>query len=333
MYASQSKVLGLTIDDKLSFIVHAKAKLKQCWFAWHRITRKCTRYQGLNASSLRMLFKSVVLTKLLYAAPIWLKENLDTYKDFYSRVLLKISGATHHPPKDITSVALNIPPLEISYQMVTIKFIIKALTSDYNMQGIILQLEEAKAHRYHQHIDLIRQFLSWKSGGNRLTRSRINLMESVQEDTVSYSKDEISRFLDYAWSQHLRLSLKSPSASQVMMLLNTDEKSKRFFPRYSSRITDTKVMSLLHGHDLCFKAFNSSVTGNCDPQCHNCPALDNNFHRIFTCPLFNCSYQETLQQHSSSIHPSWSILGDSSTECAIAFRCLAQLTINELTCQ
>ena len=57
-----------------------------------------------NASSLRMLFKSVVLTKLLYAAPIWLKENLDTFKDFYSRVLLKISGATHHPPKEITSV-------------------------------------------------------------------------------------------------------------------------------------------------------------------------------------------------------------------------------------
>ena len=74
----------------------------------------------------------------LYAAPIWLKDNLNIFKDFYARVLLKISGATHHPPKELTSVALNIPPLEISYQMVTTKFIIKALTSDHHMQGLIL---------------------------------------------------------------------------------------------------------------------------------------------------------------------------------------------------
>ena len=51
-YATQSKVLGLIIDDKLSFMSHAKQKLKQCWFTWHRLVKKSTRYYGLNASSL-----------------------------------------------------------------------------------------------------------------------------------------------------------------------------------------------------------------------------------------------------------------------------------------
>ena len=41
------------------------------------------------------------------------------------------------------------------------------------MQGLILQLEEAKAHRYQHHIDEIRKFLTWTTGSNELNISRI----------------------------------------------------------------------------------------------------------------------------------------------------------------
>ena len=327
-YTSQSTVLGLTIDEKLTFKSHAKLKLKQCWFAWYRITQNSTRHRGLNASSLKMLFKTVVLTKLLYAAPIWLNDNLDTFKDFYARVLLKISGSTHHPPRDLTSVALGIPPLEISYKMVTIKFIIKALTSDPFMQGLILQLEEAKAHRYQHHIDEIRKFLTWTRGSNELNRSKIDLLTSVHNGVVSYSKDEITRFMDFTWNKHLLLN---PRINPGEILNNIDERSKKLFPRYSSRSTDTKVMSLLHGHDITFTAFKARVANNCDPQCPNCQMLDNNYHRIFSCPLYRCSYRETIQEHSTSDQPCWSILRDDSDGSITAFRSLAQIAIGELS--
>ena len=335
MYASSSRVLGLTIDDNLSFQDHARSKLKQCWFAWHRITRKCTRIRGLNCSSLSMLFKTVVLTKLLYAAPIWLKHNLPIYKDFYARVLLKISGATHHPPKELTSVALNIPPLEISYQMITTKFIIKALTSDHHMQGLVLQLEEAKAHRYYEHIDLIRKFLSWKTGESRLNRSRIDLLEGVQKSIISYSREEISQFLEYTWNEHLQMSRASTDLPPDTKLLGIENRSKKLFPRHSRRSTDTKVMSLLHGHDLCFNAFNATVTGNCDPNCTNCSSPDNNFHRILSCTLYNSSYRDALHHHFIRDSSSWPILRDGSGEDILAFRCLAQLAItdSDLTCR
>ena len=276
-----------------------------------------------------MLFKTVVLTKLLYAAPIWLKDNLDTFKDFYARVLLKISGSTHHPPKDLTSVALGIPPLEISYKMVTIKFIIKALTSDPFMQGLVLQLEEAKAHRYQHHIDEIRKFLTWTTGSNELNRNKIDLLSSVQNGVVSYSKEEIACFMDFTWNKHLLLNPRNPSECQT--LNNIDERSKKFFPRYSSRSTDTKVMSLLHGHDITFTAFKARVANNCDPQCPNCQVLDNNHHRIFSCSLYSCSYRETPQEHSTSDKPCWSILRDDSDHSITAFRSLAQIAIGELS--
>ena len=180
----------------------------------------------------------------------------------------QVSKIQYHPPKDLTSVALGIPPLEISYKMFTLKFMIKALTSDPFMQGLILKLEEAKAHRYQHHIDEIHEFLTWTTGSNELNRSRIDLLTSVQNSVVSYSKEEINRFMDFTWNKHLLLNPRiNPIEGQI--LDNINERGKMFFPHYSSRSTDTKVMSLLHSHDITFTAFKARVANNCDPQCPN----------------------------------------------------------------
>ena len=199
------------------------------------------------------------------------------------------------------------------------------------MQGHVLQIEGARANRYHHHVDLTQQFLAWKSSKNSLQRSKIDLLESIQDSSVSYTKGEIASFQDFIWNKHLQLSVKDTSCPQDVILSNIEEKSKQLFPRHSKRSTDTKVMSLLHGHDVCFKAFKSRVVGNCDPQCSNCPTSDDNLHRLFTCPLFNSSFRDTLQQHSTSKQPSWSILGEQSKENSKALRCLAQLAITDET--
>ena len=34
-YVEKSKVLGVTIDENLTFSHHARAVLKNCWHAWH----------------------------------------------------------------------------------------------------------------------------------------------------------------------------------------------------------------------------------------------------------------------------------------------------------
>ena len=326
-YASQSTVLGLTIDSELTFKNHANFKLRQCWFAWHKITCNSNRYRGLNASSLRMLFKTIVLTKLLYAAPIWLRENLGVYKDFYARVILKISGATHHPPQKITSVALGIPPLELAYKMVTVKFIIKALTSDALMQGLILQLEDSRTHRFYHHIDMTRHFLSWKATSNKISRNRINLLTCIGDGVVNYSKEEMTGFLEHCWGLHNyfdgTISEEAFEFNKISCI------SKLLLPRHSHRITDTKVISLLHGHDNCFKAFESRVTGNDDPFCSSCSTPDNRHHRTFECPLYNCAYRDALQHHSNSSQPMWSMIAEGNAKVLSAFRCLAQLAMTE----
>ena len=132
-------------------------------------------------------------------------------------------------------------------------------------------------------------------------------------------------------TNNFNLVEKKTNCPQDVKLCSIAEKSKQLFPRCSKRRTDTKVMSLLHGHDVCFRSFDSRVTGNCDPQCPNCPASDDNLHRLFVCPLFNSAFRDTLQLHSTNKHPSWSILSDQSKESSKAFRCLSQLAITDET--
>ena len=98
-YVSKTKVLGVIIDENLSFKPHAKMQVKNCWFAWYTITQNTTTMRGLNVSSLSILFKSVVLTKLLYAGQVWLADNISLFTNLWSRAMLKISGAEYHPKR------------------------------------------------------------------------------------------------------------------------------------------------------------------------------------------------------------------------------------------
>ena len=239
-----------------------------------------------------------------------------------------MSGATHYASKELLSVALNIPPLAISYTMIAVKFLAKALTSDYHMQGLILQLEESRTHRYHQHIDMILQYLAWKGGSSNLTRSRIKLISSI-DDLAHYSKEDMSQYEDHLWKLHLNQH-NCMCTEEQQIAISLDEISRTLLPRDSSRKTDTKVISLLHGHDLCFTAFKARILDSGQPNCSTCPTLkDDNAHRIFSCPLFRCSYRDSLlhlNDHERSA--GWSILACDDKALLNEFRNLAQIAVS-----
>ena len=71
------------------------------------------------------------------------------------------------------------------------------------MQGHIVQLEDSRAHRYYHHIDMKRHFLSWKITSQEISRTKIDLLTSIDEGEVSYSKEDMTRFLDNCWGLHI----------------------------------------------------------------------------------------------------------------------------------
>ena len=339
-FAKSTKILGLVVDDLLSFKIHAGKTLQRCWYSWYKITRNSHRHYGLNISSLVILFKSVVLSKLLYAAPVWLNsENQKKFKKFYARVCLKISGSTHYSPQAITLLAIGLEPIKLMYNLVCTKFVLKALTSDDTMKGIICQIEGSRDHPFYKHINMTKDYVLTKF--NHLNGSRINHSNSsiinLDESYFIYTNADIDAFKLKLWNDFLAVDADSKSLLIMNPESNTDQNSyptqsflqhKILFPRSSKRSTDTKIMSLLHGHDLAFGSFRQSTGLTSDPSCYICPGeKDSNKHQLINCPRFNCRYRDSLQGISDSDHLAQGVLSQLDTSMLQGFRKMAQIIL------
>ena len=136
------------MDEDLSFIPHAKQKLKQCNQSWGLIKRNTSRVHGLNTRSLTYLFRTVVLTKLLYGGVVWLSNNLSIFDSLWNDVMLKCSGSMFYPHRELTELMLQLPPLDVQLEILTIKFLCKCLNSKDMMSSSFKLLN----HYYYNHL-------------------------------------------------------------------------------------------------------------------------------------------------------------------------------------
>ena len=339
-FAQSTTVLGLVVDDSLSFRSHAAKILQRCWFSWYKITRNSNRNYGLNISSLVILFKSVVLAKLLYAAPVWLNnENQKKFKKFYSKVCLRISGSTHYSPQAITLLAMGLEPLKILYHLICTKFILKALTSDDNMKGLIYQIEGSRGHPFYPHIIMARDYISTKCDIQQGSRRQYSSSSIIDLDSskLIYKNSDIEVYKQKLWNDFLTSDADPKSLIIMNPESNKDNDStpiqslmhhKVLFPRSSKRSTDTKVLSLLHGHDLAFRSFKHSTGLVSNPSCYICPGeKDNNKHQLLECPRFSCEYRKALLFLSESTYLAQGVLSQTNSTILQAFRNMAQIVI------
>ena len=279
-YVHKSKVLGVVIDDRLSFIPHARGKLKACWFAWNNLCRHTTKIAGLNSSSLAILFKCIVLTKLLYASPVWLEENMNVFKDFLSRVRLKISGAEFHLPKSSAHMLISIPPLDILSISCTTRFVLKCLSSSDQMTSLIYQLEHTPGHKYYKHTIQVKQFLKWRTDSD--TASRNIELHLSQRKHLLYNKTVISKYVGMLWDRqlHLECGLRDRQVKTIM----AQTLLKPFLQRWETREAQVQYLDFLHGRSARFQDFRKSVKLTTSQTCLDCRSVeDSHLHKLFDC--------------------------------------------------
>ena len=151
-YVKSTKVLGLIIDEDLSFFYHAEQKLKDCTKKWGMLTKATNRNHGLNVHSLLLLLKTTVLTKLFYAGPIWLYKNQALFKDFWNGVIMKLTGATLNPPRQVCELALHLPPLNVQLDVLTVKFFCKLLSVKDGMAAALIQTDGSLRKELHSQL-------------------------------------------------------------------------------------------------------------------------------------------------------------------------------------
>ena len=299
-YVRKSKVLGVIIDEELKFDHQAKAILKSCWFTWHRLSNKTTRKKGMNSLTLAILFKTAVMTKLFYAAPVWLNNNLHMFSDLMSRALLKINGGQVHTPKVIAETVANIPPLSLTLEMVTIKFYLKALTADNEMKAFIMQLEEIPTHPFYNHSIWTRRYIAVKN--NQQSYRSIALHELSTGD-LYYTKETMNLYQCHKWDEYIRgsevvhfMGKEAYKSAEDLGKVKTQNITK--FPllhRWDKRRFTSDILDFLHGRCLRFNRFKMTLGQSTSDHCEDCGmAEDTSTHKLFECQTFHGTTRDNL---------------------------------------
>lgn len=302
-YVNKSKVLGVIIDDDLKFDQHAKATLRNCWYTWHHLSSHTTRKKGLNSVTLAILFKTAVLTKLMYAAPVWLNKNLDVFSDLMARALLKINGSQLYIPKSMAEVLVNIPPLSLTLEMVTIKFCLKGLAADNEMRAFIMQLEDTPSHPFYQHTVWVRKCIAVKKG-QQCYRS-INLCDLTAEELI-YSKQAMDLYQCHMWDNQIRnteithfIGKDSFELKEDLEIVNTQNIS--LFPllhQSYKRSMSSDVLDFVHGRCLLFNAYKKTLGHTLIDDCEDCGLPeDTSCHKLFECQAFDGITRTNLTTH------------------------------------
>ena len=306
-FVKKSRVLGILIDENLTFQDQARSVLRGCWYEWHRLSSNTTRKRGLNTSTLTLLFKTAVLTKLMYGAPVWLHGNMDTFKSFTSKALLKISGSQFYSSNAVLEVALGIPPLQLNLDVMTIKFIMKGLNQDDELKAIILQLEECPAHPFYRQMILTKEFISWKRAGKLSSCRTLTLIDLTNDETM-YSQNEMQQFMCARWdrwittndTEHFTGKWNVVAEQTMRSLISTHNAiNKPLFLRNDTRTQNSNMLDFLHGHCLRFQDFRKTVKRGClHDKCLDCSEeIDSPTHKLFFCSPFSGTQRKALVTH------------------------------------
>ena len=306
LYVEYTKVLGIFIDKGLSFKHHATEKLKHCKQIWNLIKRGTTRDRGLNTRSLTYILKVVVLTKLLYGSMIWLHKNLDTFNSFWNDIILKCSGSMYYPHREVTEIALQLPPLDVQLEVITVKFLCKCLSGNNFMNSVVLQVDGSLHNILHDHMRSLKNFLAWKKG-IRSARN-IDLTAFSNSNEVCYSKEEMIRYTSHLWlvrAKNICLIKKRNSRGDQLILKAASiptaavTKKSYIFRYNTTRYMDTRIMEFIHGSSDRFQNFYQSRLGNTLVQdlCNYCETgKDSPSHQLFDCIALEDHYRRELER-------------------------------------
>ena len=309
-YVKSTKVLGVILDDQLNFNCHARQKLHECIKKWSLITKSTNRNHGLNIRSLTLLWKTMILTKLMYAAPIWLWRNLEAFKSFWQSSFMKITGAYLYPNRALSEIALQLPPLEILLEIQTVKFLCKVLSSDDTLTSTLLQIEGSIPDLFHQQIVSLKNFIHWRYPREFGRRThKVDLLEVKHKGySLQYTKEVIQIYQEHRWKGLVASRLNVLGSSNTNdrvenLLLKMDSCSKNLdknnflFNHSTTKKEDSHIMDFIHG--------NSPLFGNCrkrmgitnEDKCDFCQqAWDSPSHQLFWCnELQDQSYANLME--------------------------------------
>ena len=293
-YVKSTKVLGIILDEDLNFQCHAEEKVKECNKKWGLLTKSTNRNHGLNICSLTLLLKATVLTKMFYAAPIWLDRNLSFFKKFWNKVIMKLTGATLNPHRILSEISLHLPPLEVQVELLTTKFLCKVFTAEDRLTSTLLQIDGSLRKEFHPQLTALKRFIMWKDKTHQFTRIRnIDLCNVNNMEDLMYTKSTMLQYQQFVWMEKSAKQCMNRDSRTNDAVINIIDRIKieeitlntrnSIFNYSTTKKEDSFLFDFIHGNSLIFGKCREAVMQEKD-ICYFCNEQgDSAQHQLFDC--------------------------------------------------
>ena len=308
----ETKVLGLVIDEKLSYKSHCQLVIKSLQGRWASICKYSNKYWGFNVRVMMYLIKALFISKMSYASHIWLtRENLSDLNHLWYHILKSVIGAELNISHNIAEIILGIPPIHIQTQVHSVKHFLKIINKPVQ-QDLFKEFlctsynAEIKSPRnLHNKLRDTFSFLEWKINlyPSHFNQNDINIVNGRQignlfnlsEKSCSYTQPMMTQYTEKVlWAVSIRNQFQldgyhtSPNPSCDLIPI----------PPGTTRKAEVQLLSLLYKNNL----FNQSLYNigkSPSPLCRFCHQEEETAEHL----LFNCSHVD--QQLRSSTHKNY----------------------------
>ena len=125
----KTKVLGVIIDEKLRFKLHTEKVYNKLIGKWVMMSRYSNRSWGFNQKVTRRIIQSIMFSTLFYASMIWMQEsNIVSLKMLVYKIMKSAIGAVFHISEVNAEIILELPPMQITNTVFTVKHYLKILS-------------------------------------------------------------------------------------------------------------------------------------------------------------------------------------------------------------
>ena len=294
-FVEKTKVLGLIMDQKLSYIEHAKYVNRKISFRWVSICKHTNRNWGFRQHVIVRLIEVLIATCIHYAGTIWMNfKSLQEIHAMWYKCLKSATGAVFNVRLSLVEVILGVLPINVCNRIYGIKQLLKLniepQENDPLRDLVNNQLVENKYCPLSIKVKDMFGFLKWKmvNFSESFTLNDTNIVNNMEYTRFSelsgsacnYSKNQITAFSEILWQDCLDSELKGDG----VFFTPTVSTKKLKLPVWVDRKLQTSVLSLFYPNNLqneFLHRFNKERFPT--PVCFCGSGEQNSFHLLLSC--------------------------------------------------
>ena len=294
---SQTKVLGLLVDEKLTYIPHGKKVNQKICGSWADICKYTGIHYGFNQSVITQIAKSYFLSSLHYAGIIWQNpKSIAELEGVWYKIMKSAVGATFNIRRSIAEIILGLPPLSLQNVINKVKHYLKFNIRSAVEDKLREYLQGCFSGQYTMSAEVsntmkeVFKFLKWKIQMQLrdFTDDDIRIISNqdkgsyfqISSKACSYTKELISKYIESLWYS----KVKNEFMMEGIQHPPKPSCSKLPIPHNTTRREEVLLMSLMYPNNL-FNDFIYRHTYQAQsPLCQRCNQQEETpYHIVLQC--------------------------------------------------